>query len=51
MTNYQFTKIRQQFERPVLTAIEQTVAEQVGAKLQIVPGARIGTNEHVDWGR
>jgi hypothetical protein len=42
MTNYQFTKIRQQFERVALTELEQSVAQQVGAKLQCAPGARIG---------
>ncbi|MBI3428349.1 MAG: DUF2088 domain-containing protein [Acidobacteria bacterium] len=40
MTNYQFTKIRQQFPRTVLANIEQTVAQQL-EKLQIKPGARI----------
>jgi len=42
MSEHLFTKIRQEFERPVLTDIEQTVAEHVGVKLQIAPGARIG---------
>lgn len=41
MNNHQFTKIRQQFDNAALTNIEQTVAEQVGAKLNIAPGARI----------
>lgn len=41
MNQYQFTKIRQQFDNAALTNIEQTVAEQVGAKLNIAPGARI----------
>ncbi|HMV85218.1 MAG TPA: DUF2088 domain-containing protein [Blastocatellia bacterium] len=41
MNQYQFTKIRQQFDNAALTNIEQVVAEQVGAKLNIAPGARI----------
>lgn len=40
--NHQFTKIRQQFERPVIANIEQAVASQLNAeKLQFAPGARI----------
>jgi hypothetical protein len=42
MLNYQFTKIRQQFDRTTLADIEQAVSQQLAAKLQIVPGARIG---------
>jgi hypothetical protein len=41
MNTYQFTKIQQQFDNTALANIEQTVAEQVGAKLNIAPGARI----------
>ncbi len=41
MTQYQFTKIRQQFAREALADIEQTVHQQVTAKLQIAPGANI----------
>ena len=41
MNDYQFTKIRQQFAREALADIEQTVHEQVTAKLQIAPGANI----------
>jgi hypothetical protein len=41
MNQYQFTKIRQQFDSTALANIEQTVSEQVGAKLNITPGARI----------
>jgi hypothetical protein len=42
MTNYQFTKIRQQFDRLVIADIEQAVAQQfTSGKLQIAPGARI----------
>ncbi len=41
MNTYQFTKIRQQFAREALSDIEQTVHNQVTAKLQITPGARI----------
>ncbi|HEX9003217.1 MAG TPA: DUF2088 domain-containing protein [Blastocatellia bacterium] len=41
MNDYRFTKIRQQFDSTALANIEQTVAEQVAAKLNIAPGARI----------
>lgn len=42
MNNYLFTKIRQQFERPVIADIEQTVAEQINAaKVNFAPGSRI----------
>lgn len=41
MHDYQFTKIRQQFARETLADIEQTVHQQVTAKLQIAPGANI----------
>jgi len=41
MNEYLFTKIRQQFAREALADIEQTVHQQVTAKLQIVPGANI----------
>lgn len=41
MNDYRFTKIRQQFDSTALSNIEQTVAEKVGAKLNIAPGARI----------
>lgn len=42
MNNYLFTKIRQQFERPVVADIEQTVAEQINSgKVRFKPGARI----------
>lgn len=42
MNNYLFTKIRQQFERPVVADIEQTVAEQINSsKVNFAPGARI----------
>jgi hypothetical protein len=41
MHDYQFTKIRQQFAREILADIEATVHQQVIAKLQIAPGARI----------
>ena len=34
MNDYRFTKIRQQFDNTALANIEQTVAEQVGAKLR-----------------
>lgn len=41
-TNYQFTKIRQQFERQAVLDIERTVTEQLNSgKLKIKPGARI----------
>src|SRR5262245_61675570 len=42
MTNYQFTKIRQQFDSPAIAEIEEAVAQQFSSgKLQIRPGARI----------
>ncbi len=41
MNDYQFTKIRQQFAREALADIEQTVHQQVTAKLKIAPGANI----------
>jgi hypothetical protein len=41
MNTYQFTKIRQQFAREALADIEQTVHQQVTAKLKIAPGANI----------
>ena len=40
MTNYAFTKVRQQFPRKAVANIEQTVAEQM-QKLTIAPGANI----------
>jgi hypothetical protein len=40
--NYQFTKIRHQFNRQAVADIERTVAQQLNSgKLQIRPGARI----------
>ena len=41
MQEYQFTKIRQAFERPIIQDIEATVQAQINAKLNIAPGARI----------
>lgn len=41
MSEYLFTKIRQQFDSTSLSDIEQTVIEQVSAKLNIAPGASI----------
>ncbi len=41
MSEYLFTKIRQQFDNASLSDIEQTVIEQVSAKLNIAPGASI----------
>ena len=41
MSEYLFTKIRQQFDDTSLGDIEQTVIEQVSAKLHIAPGASI----------
>ncbi|MBS1788004.1 MAG: DUF2088 domain-containing protein [Acidobacteria bacterium] len=41
MSEYLFTKIRQQFDSTSLGDIEQTVIEQVSAKLNIAPGASI----------
>jgi len=42
MNDYQFTKVRQQFDRLTIDDIEQTVAHQLNSgKLQIKPGARI----------
>ncbi len=41
MSEYLFTKIRQQFDNTALSDIEQTVIEQVTAKLNIAPGASI----------
>lgn len=41
MNEYLFTKIRQQFDNTSLGDIEQTVIEQVSAKLSIAPGASI----------
>lgn len=41
MNEYLFTKIRQEFDRTSLGDIEQTVIEQVSAKLSIAPGASI----------
>ncbi len=41
MNDYQFTKIRQQFAREAIADIEQTVHQQVTAKLKIAPGANI----------
>ena len=41
MQEYQFTKIRQQFAREALADIEETVHQQVTAKLKIAPGANI----------
>lgn len=41
MSDYLFTKIRQQFDSTSLHDIEQTVIEQVSAKLNITPGASI----------
>lgn len=41
MSEYLFTKIRQQFDSTSLSNIEQTVIEQVSAKLHISPGASI----------
>ena len=40
MTDYAFTKVRQQFPREAVANIEQTVAEQM-QKLTIAPGANI----------
>src|SRR5262245_50890197 len=40
--SYQFTKIRQQFDRQVVPDIERTVTQQItSGKLRIQPGARI----------
>ena len=41
MSEYLFTKIRQQFDSTSLSDIEQTVIEQVSVKLDIAPGASI----------
>ena len=41
MTEYLFTKIRQEFAREIIADIEQTVHHQVTAKLKIAPGANI----------
>ena len=41
MKEYKFTKIRQQFARESLADIEQTVHQQIAAKLNIIPGASI----------
>lgn len=41
MKEYKFTKIRQQFARESLADIEQTVHQQIAAKLNIAPGASI----------
>ncbi len=41
MKEYKFTKIRQQFARESIADIEQTVHQQITAKLNIVPGANI----------
>ena len=41
MQEYQFTKIRQAFDRPIIQDIEATVQAQVSAKLNIAPGARM----------
>lgn len=42
MNNYPYTKIRQQFARPMVAEIEQTVAQQLhSGKLRFAPGARI----------
>ena len=41
MHDYRFTKIRQQFAREILADIEATVHQQVTAKLNVAPGARI----------
>ena len=41
MKEYKFTKIRQQFARESIADIEQTVHQQIAAKLNIIPGASI----------